>query len=296
MSDVFVSVCRNLFEHVAYVQANTQGMLVLQEDGFWLVDSGLASDTFNKILCPEQLVLNGNLTKDFQSRLVLLGRHFSGRERTNLFLSSDMFLPQAEGERAFTVWTGTKQPENEGRICTVFGQAGYEKTEEETGMFLQLSQLGTYPSQEISGIKILPVRNPAQLDAFSGVLAANWSPPDMDVSLFFRRGEGALLSEQGSMQLFVAIAGEEPVGCGELFLSEGHAVAGLHMISVLEKWRRRGIGSAITTALLMAGRKAGAGQAVLLASAMGKTVYSRQGFESCGKFFEFSLMDESVVF
>src|SRR5688572_5105179 len=41
---------RNLEEHVAFVQRQTPGMLVEDADDLLLVDSGLPTDTFNKIL------------------------------------------------------------------------------------------------------------------------------------------------------------------------------------------------------------------------------------------------------
>ena len=101
------------------------------------------------------------------------------------------------------------------------------------------------------GVNISPVQDPVQLEAFSRILAANWSPPDRDIALFYQRGAQALFKEYSPMQLFLARVGDEPVGCGELFMSEGNSVAGLHMVAVLERWRGKGIGSAMTTALLM---------------------------------------------
>lgn len=296
MSALFTSICRNLFEHVAYIQACTPGMRVERHGEWLLADSGFGTDTFNKIVCPDRMALDKERTEEFQALLAVAGRRFSGLERQSLFPLADAFSPQVEGKRAFSIWTGTEHPENEGRLCSAFELAGYRKTEEEQAMFLHFSQVSMDNFQERHGIRITPVRTLAEIDAFARVMGANWTPPDMEVPLFFRRGAKALLKERSPMRLFLAFAGEEPVGCGELFLSEGGAVAGLHMVATLKAWRGRGVGSTMTTALLMAGRAAGAGRAVLLASEEGAPVYSRQGFAACGKFFEFSPAEEDVLF
>ena len=295
MNTPFVSVYRNLFEHVAYIQARTPGMLIRQEGELFMVDSGLNSDTFNKILCPDRMALDRARADEFRSGLAALAGHFAGEGSGLLRSAWDMAAPQQE-RRAFTVWTGTEQPERAGRLCTAFEQAGYERTEEETAMTLPLSAAALRSAPGLPGIEVVPVRTQAQLEAFARILAANWVPPDASVPLFFQRGASVLLNENSQMRLFLALAGDEPVGCGELFLSEGGAVAGLHMISVLKAWRKQGIGSTITTALLMVGQKGGASRAVLLASAMGESVYCRQGFEACGRFWEFVLREEEVAF
>ena len=75
----------------------------------------------------------------------------------------------------------------------------------------------------------------------------------------------------------LAREGDEAVGCGTVYLHDG--TAGLYNIAVLESARGRGIGHAITAALMNVGVDAGCTNAVLHATEMGRPVYERLGFE-----------------
>ena len=68
-----------------------------------------------------------------------------------------------------------------------------------------------------------------------------------------------------------------PVGCGTVFFHDG--TAGIDNIAVLERYRGRGIGYAVTAALMDLGVAAGCTNAVLNASEMGRPTYERLGFE-----------------
>ena len=68
-----------------------------------------------------------------------------------------------------------------------------------------------------------------------------------------------------------------PVGCGTVFLHDG--TAGIYNIAVPEQHRGRGIGYAVTAALMNVGVAAGCTNAVLHASEMGRPMYERLGFE-----------------
>jgi GNAT superfamily N-acetyltransferase len=81
----------------------------------------------------------------------------------------------------------------------------------------------------------------------------------------------------GAVRHLVARVDGRPVGVGTLFAGSG--VAGIYDLGVLESFRRRGVGTALTAALLGRAREAGFHAAVLLASGMGEGVYRRLGFE-----------------
>ena len=68
-----------------------------------------------------------------------------------------------------------------------------------------------------------------------------------------------------------------PAGTGTAFLADG--TAGLYNIATTEVFRGRGVGYAVTAALMDHARDRGCAQAVLHASAMGRPVYERLGFE-----------------
>ena len=75
----------------------------------------------------------------------------------------------------------------------------------------------------------------------------------------------------------LAWEGDRAVGCGTAFLDAG--TAGLYDIAVLGSARGRGIGRAVTAALMNVGVAAGCSRAVLHASELGRAVYERLGFE-----------------
>ena len=78
------------------------------------------------------------------------------------------------------------------------------------------------------------------------------------------------------MGLYLGVIDDEPVARSLVFYSSG--VAGLYLIEVLEPYRRRGIGTAMTAAPILEAQKAGYELAVLMASEMGEYIYSRMGF------------------
>ena len=70
----------------------------------------------------------------------------------------------------------------------------------------------------------------------------------------------------------------EPVATS--LLVRTNRVAGLYMVATAEAWRKRGFGEAVTWASIQEGAARGATFASLQASAMGRPVYERMGFET----------------
>ena len=64
-------------------------------------------------------------------------------------------------------------------------------------------------------------------------------------------------------------------------------VAGVYAIAVLERYRRRGLGGAISRAVLAAGREHGCEIGVLQASPMGRPVYEQMGSETVTRYHHF---------
>ncbi|WP_258055498.1 GNAT family N-acetyltransferase [Streptomyces sp. Ru62] len=75
---------------------------------------------------------------------------------------------------------------------------------------------------------------------------------------------------------------------GTTVVMMAHEVAGIFLVHVAEAYRRRGIGGALTTAALRAGRERGMRLAALGASPMGEPLYRRFGFQTVSQYHLFS--------
>lgn len=90
-------------------------------------------------------------------------------------------------------------------------------------------------------------------------------------------------------ELFVGYAENQPA-CTSMLIKTG-PVAGIYWVATLDRFRNHGFGKAITVSSLVAGRKRGCTFASLQASAMGKPVYQRIGFDNPYDYHNFSSPD-----
>jgi ribosomal protein S18 acetylase RimI-like enzyme len=93
----------------------------------------------------------------------------------------------------------------------------------------------------------------------------------------------ALVDEpSGRTRAFVAWLKGKPVGAIEIFL--GREAAGIHGLSVLDEYQRRGIGSALIEHGCLEAAASGADTVVLLATGEGQHLYLRRGFKEVARF------------
>ena len=93
----------------------------------------------------------------------------------------------------------------------------------------------------------------------------------------------ALVNEpSGRTRAFVAWLKGTPVGAVELFL--GTEAAGIHGLSVLDEYQRRGIGAALIEHACQEATKSGANTMVLLATSEGRRLYEQRGFSEVARF------------
>lgn len=84
---------------------------------------------------------------------------------------------------------------------------------------------------------------------------------------------------------FLRYVDGEPAACGQLLRSG--TVAGVYTVGVRTSFRRRGLGTAVTDAVLTAGRDQGCAIGALQASPMGEPVYDRMGFDTVTQYHRF---------
>jgi ribosomal protein S18 acetylase RimI-like enzyme len=260
LTPLLQAVEENLHGHISFVQRSLPGMTVLDQQDLLLVDSGLASDTFNKI----------------------------GRARLSE-AEADRRIAEAISHfrlarRPFAWWVGpeSRPLDLEARLR----HHGFVAAESELGMAMELRDLSPKPHAP-KKLVIRRVESLEEITDSSAVLAANWEPADPAVLAFYTQAAALLLKPDSPMTLFVGYLDGQPVSTGELFMGGG--VAGLYCVATKKEFRRRGIGSAVTWAAADHARRQDISTAVLQSSNDGKGVYARLGFHPCCHFTEYTL-------
>lgn len=123
---------------------------------------------------------------------------------------------------------------------------------------------------------ILPVRTSHQLNDYADVLAQSFGEGEREARWVQEIFAAIGFDEENIWQHLVGYVGNIAVATATLFLT-GETV-GLYFIATAPAWRRRGLGSAMTTAALEEAREREAQWAVLCASSMGYSTYRRVGF------------------
>jgi GNAT superfamily N-acetyltransferase len=130
-------------------------------------------------------------------------------------------------------------------------------------------------------VDIESVTDTAGLATFAEISAATF---EMPLGIASEAMPESTLSEETLEPLLARVDGV-PVGCGLLARSDD--IAGVYTIGVLEEYRRRGIGEALTWGVLRAGREAGCEVGILQSSQLGYSVYEKMGFETIVEYHQF---------
>lgn len=244
--------------HVTWALERTAGMMTRVRPDLVLADSGLPCDTFN-FVC--------------RARLDDATAGEGAREAVSYF---------TRVQRPFSWWVGpADQPRDLG---SVLEGLGLERAETELPMALALRRLPE-SVRDVPGLDVRRVRTEAELEAFARLSAANWSPPDPHVLMFYRRTAPALLSAGTPQWLYLGYVEDEPVATAEASVSGG--AVGLFNIATVPALRGRGIGSAMTWRPLRDARGSGCDLGVLQAAEAGVGLYRRLGFTPFGEITEY---------
>lgn len=142
--------------------------------------------------------------------------------------------------------------------------------------------LADLPSEADGDAEILAVTESAQLGDFALVASDAFGAPLEAASTL----APASTLDDARCSWFLGYLDGDPAACGQLLRTAD--VAGVYAIGVRERFRRRGLGAAITAAVLAAGRDSGCSIGVLQASPMGEPVYDRMGFETVTQYHRFA--------
>ncbi len=259
LTPLMIAAEENLHGHVSLLQRTTPGMKVIDQEDLLLVDSGIASDTFNKIA---------------RARMIDSAADARIEEAISHFRKVD---------RPFGWWVGpgSRPLDLEARLL----RHGLATGGQEPGMALELHELPARPSAP-DGLEIRRVTTMNELTDSCEVFAANWEPPDPAVMDFFTRCSATLLKAESPMRIFTGYLDGQPVATSEVFLCGG--VAGLYAVGTKKKFRGRGIASALSWAAADHARQQGIATMVLQASDAGRDVYARLGFREFCRFAEYT--------
>lgn len=126
-------------------------------------------------------------------------------------------------------------------------------------------------------LRVEQVRDADALRAHALAVAAGFGAPEPETVLpVFPTS----LMDDDRVSLFSGYVDDSgrPVATAVCVVAEG--LAGVYAVTVLDEFRRRGMGAAMTWAAVAAGARAGVHGVALQATVMGRPVYSRMGFET----------------
>jgi ribosomal protein S18 acetylase RimI-like enzyme len=248
----------NFVVHAIWAVERTPGMISRVSESLVIADSGLPCDTFN-FVCRARLEA-GAAPEAAAAAVAYFG----------------------ERRRPFSWWVGPADRPRE--LGAVLERLGLERAETELAMALPLGELPAEVSP-VASLEVRRVRDPVELELFSELSAANWTPPDPNVIAFYRLAAPALLDPDSPQWLYLGYFEGEPVATAEATVAYG--TAGLYNISTHPRYRGRGIGSLMTWWPLNDARAHGSDLGVLQAAPDGVGVYRRLGFRAFGDITEF---------
>jgi len=215
-----------------------------------IIDSGLASDTFNLVVEDRP-----DATEQDDDEIEDTCRRFGARG-----------LPAAW-------WTCDEL--RTGRLADILLRHGFVEDEVDVGMTADLAALPRDVPRP-AGLGIRLATSPDDLEAYGRIIEANFEPPDPAVMSYYRAVSRLQGQGPGPLRLFLGSMDGRAVCTSSLFLSG--QTAHLFDVCTLAAFRGRGLASAITHFTLAYGRAHGAGRGGLEASPGGLGIYRRMGF------------------
>lgn len=155
--------------------------------------------------------------------------------------------------------------------------------EEDVGMSLLLTS--TSWKRKIQGLSIKQVLDLTSLKDFADILVSVGGSPQ-GYEKVFKQVPSSLYAKGAPLEMYVGYLENTPVVAGALVL---HAdVAGLYYIMTRPDHQKQGYATEMMISLLMKAKAKGYHMATLQASASGKSLYQKLGFQPECRFFEYA--------
>ncbi|MHB8901726.1 MAG: GNAT family N-acetyltransferase [Thermoguttaceae bacterium] len=153
--------------------------------------------------------------------------------------------------------------------------AGFEHVVSAPAMAVDLAAVNEILPPCPAALTIEEVVDSAGLRAWCSVMTPVYQFPDFAAEAWFRMLASLGLGPERPFRHFLARLEGKPVATASLY--RGAEAAGISNVATLPGHRRRGIGTALTVAVLREARRTGCRIATLFSSVMGRPVYQRIG-------------------
>ena len=193
-------------------------------------------------------------------------------------------LPDVRARLDGTNWLWWVGADSDPGVADDLRAAGATELQTLPIMALPLNRLPETPWP--AGLRVDRVHGPAEIAEFTEAYGPSLGVADAAVAASVER-EINRSTEYDDMIRFAARIDGRVVGTAGLSVSNG--VAGIYVVATDPRYRRRGIGSAVTGAALRAARYRGLRVATLQASTDGEPVYRRMGFQQVSDYRLFTL-------
>lgn len=144
------------------------------------------------------------------------------------------------------------------------------------GMAIDLSNLDS--QQQLKDLEIIRVYDQKTLQSWIEIAVVGFNVPLTLLDEILPLEASLGMESQGYIR-YLALWQNTPVAISALYLNAG--VAGIYFVTTLPAARGKGIATNITQTALKDAQKLGYEVAILQASAMGKNLYQRLGFQEC---------------
>lgn len=153
---------------------------------------------------------------------------------------------------------------------------GFALAEESVGMAIDLQQMNLDAIAEVPGLVVRRVTDMPTLQAWVDVFRIGFSASDALSKSMLTIASDYVLSPDSQTFHYLGMLGPTPVASATLILNSG--VAGVYDVATIPQARNEGVGTALTSKVLLDGRAKGYRFGVLQSSEMAHRLYRRIGF------------------